>query len=170
MPPLFADSAMNFGLNVEYKGLYLNTFFQGAANTSVDLNNQANAFMPFHWGIEESNVRQEIVDSRWSEANPSQDVLFPRLRVTNMGNTNTLSSWWLRDGSFLRLKNVELGYMFDTDRISRGYMKAARLYVMGQNVALWDKVKLYDPELGNTAGGTRYPLSSTWTAGLEITF
>jgi TonB-linked SusC/RagA family outer membrane protein len=168
--PLIPEIIYGFGLNAEYKGFYLSTFFQGAGNVSVDLNNQANAFMPFHWGIEESNVRQEIVENRWTEGNPSQDAFFPRLRVTNMGNTNTLSTWWLRDGSFLRLKNVEFGYVFDTDRFGKGYMKAARLYVMGNNIALWDHVKMYDPELGSSAGGTRYPLPSTWTVGLEVTF
>jgi TonB-linked SusC/RagA family outer membrane protein len=168
--PLVPEIIYGFGLNLEYKNFYLNTFFQGAGNVSLSLNDQANAFMPFHWGVEESNVRQAIVDSRWTEENPSQDVLFPRLRVTNMGNTNTLSTWWVRDAAFIRLKNIELGYVVNTSKFGKGYLKAARIYAMGQNVALWDKVKLYDPELGNSAGGTAYPLPSTWTFGLEITF
>ncbi len=87
-----------------------------------------------------------------------------------MGNTNTQSTWWVRDGSFIRLKNVEAGYNFNSRLISRAKMRAARLYIMGNNIALWDHVGVYDPELGNSAAGTRYPIPSTWTAGLEITF
>jgi len=168
--PTVPEIIYGFGLNVGYKGFYASVFFQGAGNTSTNLNNQANAFMPFHWGVLESNVRQEIVDSRWTASNPSQDVFFPRLRVTNMTNTNTFSTWWIRDASFLRLKNVELGYNFTAQLLQKIHMKAARLYVMGQNVALWDKVKVYDPELGNSAGGTKYPLPGIWTLGLELTF
>jgi len=168
--PTVPEIIYGFGVNLGYKGFYASVFFQGAGNASTNLNNQANAFMPFHWGVLESNVRQEIVDSRWTESNPSQNVFFPRLRVSNMTNTNTFSTWWIRDASFLRLKNVEFGYNFTSQLLQKVHMKAARLYVMGQNVALWDKVKVYDPELGNSAGGTKYPLPSIWTVGMELTF
>lgn len=166
--PLIPELMYGFGVSVGYKGFYFNGFFQGAGNVSVNLNNQANAFMPFHWGIEESNVRQEIVESRWTPEDPSQNVFFPRLRVTEMANTNTASTWWVRDGSFIRLKNVELGYSLNKPLFAQR-IQAARLYLMGQNVALWDKVKMYDPEIGNSAGGTRYPIPSIWTFGLEFT-
>src|SRR5699024_8303125 len=76
--PSVPELIYGFGFNVDYKRFYLNTFLQGAGNVSVNLNNQENAFMPFHWGVEESNVRQEIVESRWTQENPSQDVFFPR--------------------------------------------------------------------------------------------
>ncbi|MFC6999151.1 SusC/RagA family TonB-linked outer membrane protein [Rufibacter roseus] len=168
--PYIPEIIYGFGLNVMYKGFYGSVFFQGADNVTVNLNNQANAFMPFHWGLTESNVRQEIVESRWTEENPSQDVFFPRLRQQSMGNTNTLSTWWLRDGAFLRLKNVEFGYNFGPKVLALGRMKAARIYLMGQNVTVWDEVQMYDPELGNSAGGTRYPLPRMWTGGLEVTF
>lgn len=168
--PTVPELVYGFGVNAEWKGAYLNLFFQGTGNVSLNINNQANAFMPFHWGIDESNVRMEVVESRWTEANPSQNVFFPRLRVTEMANTNTASTWWVRDASFLRLKTVEAGYNFNSRLLSYAKMKTGRLYVMGNNVALWDKVKVYDPELGNSAGGTKYPLPSTWTVGLEVTF
>lgn len=168
--PVVPEIIYGFGTNFGWKGGYINIFFQGSGNASTNLNSLANAFMPFHWGIMESNVRQEIVDSRWTEANPSQDVFFPRLRTTNMNNTNAYSTWWIRDASFLRLKNIEAGYNFTNDLLAKIHMKAARVYVMGQNIAVWDKVKVYDPELGNSAGGTKYPLPSIWTAGIELTF
>lgn len=168
--PTVPELIYGFGLNAEWKGAYLNVFFQGAGNVSVNINDVANSFMPFHWGVEESNVRMEVVESRWTEANPRQDVFFPRLRVTEMANTNTASTWWVRDASFLRFKNIEAGYNFSSKWLQYARMRTARVYMMGNNVAVWDKVKVYDPELGNSAGGTRYPLPSTWTVGLEVTF
>lgn len=177
--PYIPEIVYGFGASAGYKGIYASVFFQGAANASINIKNPGgvgggvtgySAFMPFWWGLEESNVRQEIVDSRWTEENPSQDVFFPRLRVTEMGNNSTESSWWIKDGSFLRLKNVELGYNFKGNFLKMGRMKAARVYIMGQNVALWDKLKMYDPELGTSGAGTKYPLPSIWTAGLDVTF
>ncbi len=168
--PYLPEIVYGFGATVGYKGFYGSVFFQGVDNVTVNLNNASNMFMPFHWGLTESNVRQEIVESRWTAENPSQDVFFPRLHYANMGNTNTQSSWWLRDGAFLRLKNVEVGYNFEDNLLKLGKMQAARVYIMGQNVAVWDKVKIYDPEMGSSGGGTRYPLPRMWTAGLEVTF
>src|SRR5699024_6369146 len=125
--PLTPEIIYGFGFNVGYRGFYLNTFFQGAGNVSVDLNNQPNAIQPFYSGIEYSNVRQEIIDSRWTPENPSQDVFFPRVRIGEISNTWTRSTWWVRDGAFLRLKNVEAGYSFDTEKLSRGKVRSARI-------------------------------------------
>lgn len=168
--PTVPEIIYGFGASFKYSGAFLSLFFQGASNVSANLNNQANAFMPFHWGVLESNVRTEVLDSRWTPENPSQDVFFPRLQTANMSNTNTVSTWWVKDASFVRLKNVEFGYNFDLKKRKIAKLSSLRVYVMGQNVALWDKLKMYDPELGNSAGGTKYPLPSIWTGGLELTF
>lgn len=168
--PTIPEIIYGLGASLKYKGAFLSVFFQGASNVSTNLNSQANAMMPFHWGVLESNVRKEVLESRWTAENPSQDVFFPRLQLANMTNTNTGNTWWVRDASFIRLKNVEFGYNFDMKKFNISKISSLRLYAMGQNVALWDNVKMYDPELGNSAGGTQYPLPSIWTAGLELTF
>jgi len=168
--PTVPEIIYGFGTSFKYKGAFLSLFFQGAANVSTNLNNQANAFMPFHWGVMESNVRAEVLESRWTPENPSQDVFFPRLQIDNMTNTNTRSTWWVRDASFIRLKNIEFGYNFDLKKLNIAGIRSLRVYGMGQNVALWDKVKVYDPELGDSAGGTKYPIPSIWTGGIELAF
>src|SRR3546814_680085 len=89
MNPTVPELIYGFGVNAGWKGFYASVFFQGAGNVSLNINNQANAYMPFHWGVDESNVRMEILESRWTEQNPSQDVFFPRLRAVEMANTNT---------------------------------------------------------------------------------
>ena len=159
-----------FGLGLDWKGLYFNTFFQGVANVTVNLNSYSANFMPFHWGLIESNVRQEIVEDRWTEENQNPNAFFPRLRSTDMGNNNTQSTFWYRNGNFLRFKNLEFGYNFKKNLLEKAGISASRIYMSGHNLAVWDHVKMFDPELGNSSGGTRYPLSRTWTMGLEVTF
>lgn len=168
--PQTPEMVYGFGFGLDYKGFYFNTFFQGVANVTVNLNSSSASFMPFHWGLIESNVRQEFVEDRWTQENQNPDAFFPRLHVTNMGNNNTQSTFWYRNGNFLRFKNLEVGYNFKKNLLDKVGISASRIYLMGHNLHVWDHVKMFDPELGNADGGTRYPLSRTWTMGLEITF
>ena len=80
------------------------------------------------------------------------------------------STWWMRDAAFLRLKNIEVGYEFDKSVLQRLRMENLRVYVQGNNVAVWDKIKYWDPELGNANSGAKYPLCRNFTVGLEITY
>ena len=169
--PQNPEIVYGFGLNVEYKGFYASAFFQGVANTSVVLGGATpEGWFPFSWGVDQSNYRTFALD-RWTEQNPSQNVLMPRLHKNNVnaGNNRVNSTWWLRDGSFLRLKNVEVGYNIPKTMLSRLNMQSARIYMMGYNLTVWDHIKHWDPETGNGNGGLNYPLPSTITFGLELT-
>ncbi len=168
--PTVPEIVFGFGTSIKYKGAFVSMFFQGVTNVSTNINNQSDAFMPFSWGLQESNVRKEILDSRWTAENPSQDVFFPRLQLSNISNNEAQSTWWVKDASFIRLKNVEFGYNFNFRKKNKPKIKELRVYAMGQNVAIWDHLKFYDPELGNSAGGTVYPLPSLWSGGVEFTF
>lgn len=167
--PAVPELIYGLGLNIDYKGFYTNVFFQGAGNTSVVLaGDNPQGFFPFQWGIDESSARSEVAN-RWTENNPSQDVLFPRIRTNSFPHNSAASTWWLRDASFLRLKNIEVGYQFNNLTLNRFGFTAFRIYAMGQNVAVWDKIKMWDPEIGNANAGMAYPLPSIWTLGLELT-
>lgn len=159
------------GLNLEYKGVYVSAFFQGTANTSVVFggSDTPGAWMPFSYGVDQSNYRTFALD-RWTEANPSQNVLMPRLhKIANNGaNNNPPSTWWLKDGSFLRLKNIEIGYNLPKSLLQHLNVNTARVYMMGYNIAVWDKIKHWDPEAGNSNAGLNYPLTRTFTFGLEL--
>lgn len=159
------------GLNLEYKGFYISAFFQGTANTSVVFGGSTGeAWNPFSYGVDQSNYRTFALD-RWTEANPSQNVLMPRLhKIANNGANNTAAStWWLKDGSFLRLKNVEIGYNLPKSLVQKVHANSARIYMMGYNLTVWDKIKHWDPETGNANAGLNYPLPRTFTFGLELT-
>lgn len=156
-----------FGLNAEYKGFYAAVFFQGVASASMNINNLYN-FVPFTQG-QLSMVRQ-AAESHWSSNNPGNtDVMFPRLHTENFEHNRMTSTWWYRDAGFIRLKNVEFGYSFKKEFLKKLLMKQARIYVQGNNLAVWDKIKMWDPELGS-GGAKKYPINRTWTIGLEIGF
>jgi TonB-linked SusC/RagA family outer membrane protein len=159
-----------FGFNVEYEGFYASVFFQGTANTSIHLASGNNSFWPFNWGSEKSNFRTAFLD-RWSVENPSQDVFMTRLHTTYGRNVSKESNtWWLRDGSFLRFKNLEVGYSVPGEFSKKIGIESARIYLLGYNLHVWDHVKHWDPEHGKRNNGNSYPLSRTFTLGLDLNF
>lgn len=170
--PTVPEIVYGFGLNIEYKGFYASVFFQGTGNCSVLLGgNTPEGWYPFAWGVDQSSYRTFALD-RWTESNPSQNVLMPRLHKDNTNNANNqvASTWWLRNGGFLRLKNMEFGYQLPKQFLKKFNAQAARIYVMGYNLALWDDLKYFDPEAGNANGGNVYPKNRTFTLGIDFTF
>ena len=97
--------------------------------------------------------------------------MYPRLdsgTEANSNNTQT-STWWLRDGSFLRLKQVEIGFTLDTEGNKNfGNLKSLRLYLTGTNLLKWSKFKLWDPEVGGNGFG--YPLQRVFNFGILANF
>lgn len=166
--PTTPEIVYGFGLSYGYKGISLNVFFSGVTNTQAVIGSDVpQGFFPFQWNVDESSVRT-IARDRWTEANPSQDVLFPRVRPRSFNNNSVGSTWWLRDMSFMRLKNVELGYDLPQNLLRKIAMSNARIYVMGFNLLTWDKFGLWDPEQGAANSGMTYPQSRTFTIGLEL--
>jgi TonB-linked SusC/RagA family outer membrane protein len=159
-----------FGVNVEYKGFYVSAFFQGVANSSILLSEGNSTFWPFNWGIEKSNYWTAFLD-RWTPENPSQDVVMPRIHSHYSYNVNKEpNTWWLRKGNFIRFKNFEIGYNIPKYLSKKIKMDDIRIYLLGSNLYVWDDVKLWDPEMGNRNKGMSYPMSRTFTLGLELNF
>ncbi|MDR3188299.1 MAG: TonB-dependent receptor [Prevotellaceae bacterium] len=158
-----------FGLTAEWKGFNIGTFFQVSDRVSTYLLNKVENFYPFQRSIDDAALRTEALD-RWRYEDPyNQDVLFPRLRTSGNSNNTRASTWWYRDAGFLRWKNVEVGYTFNQALLKRVRVSSVRLYVQGENLYTWDNVKFWDPEI-TSRSGARYPLSATWTFGLDVTF
>ncbi|WP_211316422.1 TonB-dependent receptor [Niabella yanshanensis] len=162
-----------FGINLEYKGFYISMFFQGTANTSFVMGTEgsgteAYTFWPFSWGIEKGGYRTALLD-RWTASDPRQDVLMTRLHDGYGNNiSKEASTWWMRDASFLRFKNLELGYTIPKNTIQKLGISGARAYIMGYNLHVWDNIKIWDPEMGDRNKGISYPMSRTFTLGLEV--
>ena len=158
-----------FGLTAAWKGFNISVFFQGAGHFSTYLLNKAENFFPFQRAITDEALRTEAMD-RWTYSDPyNQNVLFPRLSTANNGNNTRASTWWYRDASYLRFKNFEFGYDVNPNWVKHLKLNGIRLYVQGENLHTWDKVKFWDPEETNRSG-SRYPISSTWTFGMNVNF
>ena len=133
-------------------------FFEGAGKVYIYLDD----IHPFD--IYHKNVLKFVADDYWSASNPNPNAKYPRL-AHNVDNTNTYqkSTFWLRDGSFLRLKNAEIGYSY----------KFMRAYIAGSNLLTFTGFKYWDPEIGggsNSGNGLVYPLQRVFNLGVQFNF
>lgn len=153
-----------FGVSLGYKGFDFSCFFQGVDNVSFFMN--INDFAPF---IGYRNVLKFIAEDHWSQNNPVAQAEFPRLTTTNNPNNyQTFSTWWQRDGAFLRMKTLELGYTLPNKWTRKIKMETLRIYLTGQNLFSFDRFDYWDPEMGST--GLGYPLQRVYSIGLNLNF
>jgi len=107
--------------------------------------------------------------NRWTPDNPSQDVHYPRLTQASTGDNNYLNStWWMKDGSFMRLRQASLSYSFITPQMKRKGISSLQVYGAATNLLTFTKFKLWDPELGNNSA--KYPYPKTVTIGVRAQF
>jgi len=154
-----------FGATVRYKSFDLGFFFQGVGNTYRILGGET--WLPGS-SLGAGNIYSNI-DDRWTPENPSQNVFWPRMGDKTVANNERPSTWWLRDMSFLRLKNIEIGYSLPALWMNRIGVKSCRLFARGTNLLTFSKFKLWDPEL-ETTDGLRYPQMKSVSVGLSINF
>lgn len=151
-----------FTLNLSYKGFDFSAMFQGAGDRKVYI--APNVIAPF---ATTSEMPWTIYRDYWTEDNT--DAQWPRLYNYNGNQFNfKCSDMWIQDGSYLRLKNIQLGYTIPTQKI---HIDRLRVYVAGQDV--WEHTNMlsvYDPEAGNQTSSNYYPFFRTWTVGLNVTF
>ena len=158
-----------FGGDVRWKNFGIGVLFQGTAGAERILN--GSGIRPFTSSTGGGTLYSNIAD-RWSEANPTKtDVFYPRLAwgsndPSNINNFQT-STWWLRDVSFLRLKQFTISYYFPQSWTRGGIIKGGRFYVQGNNVFTWSSFDLWDPEL-NTDNGISYPNVRTFSVGVNF--
>lgn len=163
------------GLSASWHGLDISVHFQGAGQSAYMIGgNAVYAFSQGMWG----NILSDIAKpgNRWISREISNDpatenpnAKYPRLSYGGNGNNYRSSTYWLRDGSYLRFKTLEIGYTLPKIWTNKLRMGDVRLYFLGNNLAVWDSLKLWDPELGSS-DGTRYPLSKSFTLGLTLNF
>lgn len=153
----FPDFTYGFGLNAAYKGFDFSAFFQGVAG--VDR-------VVMDYPTISGNVTTVFLDRYSESANPNGN--FPRL---GNGDYNSQpSSFWLKDASYLRLKNIELGYSFKQEWIRKAKLERLRIYVSAQNILTITGIDDYDPEkYGTDTRGHAYPNAKTFSVGLNIT-
>lgn len=141
-----------FGASLRYKDFDFGVFFNGSAKRKI----MTGLMSPF--GQNDNNVFKFIADNYWSEENPDPNAKYPRLGLqsSETQNNSHSSTYWMRNGNFIRFKMIEVGYSF----------KYGRLYLSGDNLAVFSPFKQWDPELSwNT-----YPLQRVFNLGVQLTF
>jgi TonB-linked SusC/RagA family outer membrane protein len=159
--PTVPEIQYGFGLSGGYKNFDLSFFFQGNARVSFYIAPEAIA--PF---INRRNAPEIVARDSWSETHPDVHAFWPRLATYQVSNNVQQSSWWLREGSFVRLKTLELGYTIP--KVDRLKMSNARIYFSGENLFSISAFKLWDPEMGGN--GLAYPINRRFNIGLQLNF
>ncbi len=157
----FPKLIYNFNANLEYRGFDFTILFQGLDR--VDRILSGNGQLPM---ADERNNALSYWINRWTPENPSTEL--PRLGGVN--NT-VFSSFYVEDASFLRLKNLELGYTLPVKLSGKAGIRKLRVFVSGQNLATFTKLKNFDPE--RTSGGNTdrlTPLYKIYSLGLNLKF
>ena len=166
----------SFNAGVEWKGFDLSVTFQGAAKRTI-WRTTGSGSDPDPWRIPMRNCWQNssdmFVGDVWSTENPGGR--YPMLTNTNnINNYNyQCSSWSVQDGSYLRLKNLTLGYTLPSEILSRQkVISNVRVYVTGTDLWEWSAVNdNWDPEASRKINDkARYPFLRTWTVGANVTF
>jgi hypothetical protein len=161
--PTTPEINYGFGLSLGYKALDFSCFFAGSARSAFWVSPTATA--PF---INQRMLLQYYADSHWSENDKDIYSLWPRLSVSAVENNNKTSTWFMYDGSYLRLKTAEVGYTMPTQLFRKTGVASARVYFSGSNLAVWSVFDLWDPEMAGS--GVGYPLQRVWNLGLNIEF
>ncbi|MDR1864597.1 MAG: TonB-dependent receptor [Bacteroidales bacterium] len=159
--PFVPEVQYGFGLSGGYKQFDLSFFFQGNARVSFFISPAEIA--PF---VDRRNAPEIVARDSWSETHPDVHAFWPRLATYQVYNNVVESSWWLREGSFLRLKTLELGYTIpNVDRLK---MTNIRIYFSGENLFSVSAFKLWDPEMGGN--GLAYPINRRFNMGISVNF
>ncbi|MDO6736704.1 TonB-dependent receptor [Wenyingzhuangia sp. 2_MG-2023] len=155
----------NFGLNLDYKGFDLGMIFQGVGGVK--------AFNGYKYTTYNASLSGYNLDNRvlgaWSETNTGSNI--PRLSTKDDNkNFGTTSSWYLENASYLRIKNVTLGYTFSKDIMDRVANGASlRMYLSGENLLTFTNYSGLDPEVGGRGlDVAKYPVARTLSLGLLL--
>lgn len=166
--PTVPEIQYGYGLSAGYKDFDFSFFFQGNARVSFFINSGHaggndgdEGIAPF---VNRRNALTVVANDYWSETNPNVYAFWPRLSTDPINNNTQQSSWWLRDGSFMRLKTVELGYNITT--LKKAGIQNLRVYFTGENLLTFSKFKLWDPEMGRR--GLGYPPNQRFNLGFQI--
>lgn len=165
-----------YGVNLgaSWKGIDFSVLLQGIGGVKGFLNNYNG------WALyQNGNVQRWQMEERWTKENPNRNAGYPRMEViSNQGTPNTLmSSYWMLNSAYLRLKNVQLGYNLPAGWVQRAGIAGARISLSAENLFTWSNYrKGWDPE--TNTGGTYfsgmaqgyYPITANYTVGMNINF
>ena len=158
--------AFSYGINIglTYKDFDLSMFWQGVCDKDV-YNNQK--FQTDFWAVTDagSNKGSRLLDA-WNTNNTDSNI--PRLSTTNTADEGRASSYFVENGSYLKLRTLQLGYTVPSSILSKLKMTSARVYLSGQNLLTIKSTSLTCPDPENP--DWNYPLSTSISFGLQLSF
>lgn len=154
-------------LSAQYKGFDFSALLQGVGGHKRLIGSYM-AYAFYNGG----QIQRWQADKCWTSENPNKWAEYPRVETLNMNNTNLQTSdYWVRDASFLRIKNITLGYTLPKSWTKRIGFENIRVYVSGDNIHSFNKFyKGWDPEneIGSGDNPSYYPITSVYSFGLNI--
>lgn len=175
----YPDMSYGFDLNASYKGFSLYAQFQGASMFDIQVSDIART--PY---FNESTPFQYQYEHRWTPDDPesdnptnvNEDAKIPYVDGSGEGwgsNNNRNSTFWLRDGTYLRLKQLNFSYSVPSRLTESLNVEDVSVSVSGSNLVTWDRLGIYsdafDPESPGTQNARQYPLVKTYTLSLDVT-
>ena len=154
--------SVNATLN--WKGLDFSMTWVGAAH----VNRQLSSFYTPAFGTgNQSMLNKWVYDNSWTEDNPN--AILPRISLEKSAreHNGALSAPWMVDASYIRLKNLEIGYSFHIPGLK---INSIRVYANGYNLLTFTSFKANDPEAQAGYGSTRYPMTRVYNFGMNINF
>jgi len=162
----FPEIMYGFSLGGNWKGLDFSILFQGAERVSYSPSQRSMR------GFNSKSGANENLLSSWSWDRYTQGlpIDYPRFSADNPGTNYALSTFWLQDGSYIRLKNIEIGYTFETKFVKNLGLSSCRIYLNGNNLITWSKLfPGDDPESPDPqANNSPYPVTRIINFGLNI--
>lgn len=175
------DPGVNYGFAAEFnwKKWNISIFFEGAADVTYfyGQGNGGLGYYPFK-GEYAGNVLQIVANDKnrwtpaWYSGDPSTEnpnARFPRLTYGDNANNNINSTFWMVDGDYIRLKNIQVSYRWDSKILQRIGLQSAVFSFVGDNLAIWDKVGLWDPAQSKDSG-MKYPIQRIYTLQVQLKF
>lgn len=157
-----------FGLSARWKNFDASVFFQGVGNVSRVIGG-SNLYGESGSILYYGQIFEDVAENRWNEFTRDPDSKYPRMSMVSNANNSQSSTFWLRDMSFIRLKNAEIGYSLPRELIKKAGLSTLRFYIQGVNLLTFSGFKLWDPELSTNYGNV-YPQMRNVTIGMNLNF
>ena len=162
-----------YGLNsiMSYKNFDLTLFFQGTQGNDLFNLSSVSSTVDYSSGV---NMPREVLEDHWSPSNT--DAKYP---IISRNTSIMVSDRFVEDGSYLRLKNIQLAYNFPVQNLGIDWMYQLQIYVSGQNLWTSTNYSWWDPEVNSRGGGNStaqgidhfsYPTAKTYTVGIRAGF
>lgn len=162
----FPDFTMGWGLNLEYKGFDFTTFVYASVGNDI--------YRAYERNLAMTNKFRGVL-GRWTGEGTTNDARYPRYSFVDGNNNTRASDRYVEDGSFIKIKDLQLGYTINSNWMKRIKVNRIRVYAQIKNALTFTKYSGYDPEISGGIFDTGidrgvYPQARTWSAGIDVKF